>query len=112
MIAEVRDAEMYAFTAAWLKTNEPFRRDILALLEKEGPLLSRDIPDTSVEPWPSSGWTNNRNITRMLESLALRGHVAAPPQLLRRRNSAVVVAQWSSASIAAARAAPWVSTGR
>ena len=34
VIAEVRDAEMHAFTAAWLETNEPFRRDILALLEK------------------------------------------------------------------------------
>ena len=85
VIAEVRDAEMHAFTAAWLETNEPFRRDILALLEKEGPLLSRDIPDTSVEPWPSSGWTNNRNITRMLESLALRGHVAISARKGRQR---------------------------
>jgi uncharacterized protein YcaQ len=85
VIAEVRDAEMHAFTAAWLETNEPFRRDILALLEKEGPLLSRDIPDTSVEPWPSSGWTNNRNITRMLESLALRGHVAISGRKGRQR---------------------------
>ncbi|HET6685643.1 MAG TPA: crosslink repair DNA glycosylase YcaQ family protein [Jiangellaceae bacterium] len=85
VIAEVRDAEMHAFTAAWLETNEPFRRDILALLEKEGPLLSRDIPDTSVEPWPSSGWTNNRNITRMLESLALRGYVAISARKGRQR---------------------------
>jgi uncharacterized protein len=85
VIAEARDAEMDAFTAAWLKTNEPFRRDILALLEKEGPLLSRDIPDTSVEPWPSSGWTNNRNITRMLESLALRGQVAISGRRGRQR---------------------------
>ncbi|GAA2110774.1 winged helix-turn-helix domain-containing protein [Microlunatus panaciterrae] len=85
VIAEVRDAEMYAAGAAWLKANEPFRRDILALLEKEGPLLSRDIPDTSVEPWPSSGWTNNRNITRMLECLALRGQVAISGRKGRQR---------------------------
>ena len=85
VIAEVRDAKMHAFTASWLETNEPFRRDILALLEKEGPLLSRDIPDTSVEPWPSTGWTNNRNITRMLESLALRGHVAISGRKGRQR---------------------------
>ena len=63
----------------------PFHRDILALLEKEGPLLSRDIPDTSVEPWPSSGWTNNRNSTRMLEALALRGHVAISGRKGRQR---------------------------
>ncbi len=80
VIAEVRDGQMHARIAAWLETNEPFRRDILALLEK-----SRDIPDTSVEPWPSSGWTNNRNITRMLESLALRGHVAISGRAGRQR---------------------------
>ncbi len=85
VIAEVRDAEMYASTAAWLDTNVPFRRDILALLAKEGPLLSRDIPDTSIEPWPSSGWTNNRNITKMLELLALRGHVAIAGRKGRQR---------------------------
>src|SRR6266568_4391012 len=85
VIAEVRDGQMHARIAAWLETNEPFRRDILALLEKNGPLLSRDIPDTSVEPWPSSGWTNNRNITRMLESLALRGHVAISGRAGRQR---------------------------
>jgi uncharacterized protein YcaQ len=85
VIAEVRDAEMHATIAAWLAVNEPFRRDILALLEKAGPLLSRDIPDTSVEPWPSSGWTNNRNITRMLESLALRGQVAISGRKGRQR---------------------------
>ena len=85
VIAEVRDAKMRAFAAGWIETNEPFRRDILALLEKEGPLLSRDIPDTSVEPWPSSGWTNNRNVTKMLESLALRGQVAISGRKGRQR---------------------------
>ena len=86
VIAEVRDAEPWPSLAAWLEANEPFRRDILALLEKEGPLLSRDIPDTSVVPWPSSGWTNNRNITRMLESLALRGHIAIAGRKGRQRH--------------------------
>ncbi|MEJ7741270.1 MAG: crosslink repair DNA glycosylase YcaQ family protein [Nocardioidaceae bacterium] len=85
VIAEVRDAEMRPFTEAWFEKNESFRRDILALLEKEGPLLSRDIPDTSVEPWPSSGWTNNRNVTKMLEALALRGHVAISGRKGRQR---------------------------
>jgi len=33
------------------------RRDTLALLEKKRPLLSRDVPETSVEPWPFAGWT-------------------------------------------------------
>jgi uncharacterized protein YcaQ len=85
VIAEIRDAELHPFMAAWLETNEAFRRDILELLGREGPLLSRDIPDTSIEPWPSTGWTNNRNITKMLEALALRGHVAISGRKGRQR---------------------------
>jgi hypothetical protein len=72
VIAEVRDAEPRPSIAEWMDKNEPFRRDILELLERAGPLLSRDMPDTSVVPWPSTGWTNNRNVTRMLELLAVR----------------------------------------
>lgn len=84
-IAEVRQAEPYPQMARWLAVNEPFRRDILARLEAEGPLLSRDIPDTCVEPWPSTGWTNNRNVTKMLEALALRGDVAISGRKGRQR---------------------------
>jgi uncharacterized protein YcaQ len=85
VIAEARHAPKDRFATAWLEANEPFSRDILALLEKQGPLLSRRIPDTSVARWPSSGWTNNRNITKMLESLALHGHVAISGRTGRQR---------------------------
>ncbi|HEX6248556.1 MAG TPA: crosslink repair DNA glycosylase YcaQ family protein [Nocardioidaceae bacterium] len=85
VIAEFRDGGLHPSTREWLEKNEPFRRDIVALLEKEGPLLSRDIPDTSVERWPSSGWTNNRNVTKMLELLALQGHVAISGRKGRQR---------------------------
>jgi hypothetical protein len=61
---------------AWLEANDRFRRDILDLLKASGPLLSRDIPDTAAQPWESTGWTNNRNVTQMLEILALKGEVA------------------------------------
>ncbi|MEV4756314.1 crosslink repair DNA glycosylase YcaQ family protein [Micromonospora sp. NPDC049559] len=84
VIAEV-SAQMHPVTRAWLEKNEPFRRDVLALLTEKGPLLSRDIPDTSVEPWPSSGWTNNRNVTRMLESLARLGVIAISGRKGRQR---------------------------
>jgi uncharacterized protein YcaQ len=60
----------------WLRANDSFRRDVVERLEAEGPLLSRDVPDTSVVPWPSTGWTNNRNVTQMLEFLTMRGEVA------------------------------------
>jgi hypothetical protein len=69
----------------WLRDNDPFRRDILDLLGTSGPLLSRDIPDTSVVAWPSTGWTNNRNVTQMLEFLMLRGEVAIAGRRGRQR---------------------------
>ncbi|OFE15657.1 hypothetical protein BA895_22095 [Humibacillus sp. DSM 29435] len=85
VIAEMNRAEAQPFMAPWLATNEPFRRDILDTLHQSGPLLSREIPDTSVEPWPSSGWTNNRNTTKMLEALAHRGHIAISGRKGRQR---------------------------
>jgi uncharacterized protein YcaQ len=69
----------------WLRANDRFRRDILDRLGASGPLLSRDIPDTSVVPWPSTGWTNDRNVTLMLEFLTLRGDVAIAGRLGRQR---------------------------
>ena len=49
---------------------------MVARLRDSGPLLSRDVPDTCQVPWPSTGWTNNRNVTQMLELLSARGEVA------------------------------------
>ncbi|WP_377508068.1 DNA glycosylase AlkZ-like family protein [Micromonospora vulcania] len=69
----------------WLRRNDSFRRDVLDLLGRSGPLLSRDIPDTCAVPWPSSGWTNNRNVTQMLEFLVLRGEVAIAGRQGRQR---------------------------
>lgn len=69
----------------WLRTNDPFRRDVLARLRDAGPLTSRDVPDTSVVPWSSSGWTGDRNVIQMLEFLALRGEVAIVARRKRER---------------------------
>jgi len=69
----------------WLRDNDPFRRDILDRLRSSGPLTSRDIPDTSAVPWPSTGWTNNRNVTLMLELLVVRGEVAITSRVGRER---------------------------
>jgi uncharacterized protein len=69
----------------WVERNDRFRRDVLELLEARGPLLSRDIPDTHVAPWPSTGWTNNRNVTQMLELLAMRGEIAVAGRRGRQR---------------------------
>jgi len=75
----------YEKTREWLRDNDPFRRDVLDRLAGSGALSSRDIPDTSVVPWPSTGWTNNRNVTQMLEFLAMRGEVAIAGRVGRER---------------------------
>lgn len=69
----------------WLQANDRFRRDILDRLGTSGALQSRDIPDTSVVPWPSSGWTNDRNVTQMLEFLMMRGEIAITGRVGRQR---------------------------
>lgn len=60
----------------WVAANDSFRADILARLAAEGPLPSTAIPDTCQVPWQSSGWTNDKNVVRMLELLNRQGDVA------------------------------------
>jgi uncharacterized protein len=69
----------------WLAENDAFRRDVLDLLRRSGPLVSRDVPDSGVVPWESSGWTGNRNVTQMLEFLNARGEVAVAGRVGRQR---------------------------
>lgn len=54
-------------------------------LRDAGPLHSRDVRDTSQVPWGSTGWTNNRNVTQMLEFLSVRGEVAIAGRVGRQR---------------------------
>ena len=84
-LAGAADRPTYHTSRAWLRDNDRFRRDILELLERSGPLASRDVPDTCVVPWASSGWTNNRNVTQMLEYLQNRGEVAISGRVGRER---------------------------
>ena len=84
-LAGAADRPSYQRTRAWLRDNDRFRRDILEQLGSSGPLSSRDIPDTCVVPWASSGWTHERNVTQMLEILMTRGEVAIAGRLGRER---------------------------
>jgi uncharacterized protein YcaQ len=72
-------------TRRWLRDNDRSRREILQLLKRSGPLASRDIPDTCAVPWASTGWTNNRNVTMMLELMQARGEVAIAGRVGRER---------------------------
>ena len=58
---------------------------MLKLLRRSGPLTSREIPDTCAVPWASTGWTNNRNVTQMLEFLMMRGEIAIARRVGRER---------------------------
>jgi uncharacterized protein YcaQ len=84
-LAGAADWPPYERTRQWLQANDSFRRDVLELLADSGPLSSRGIPDTCVVPWASTGWTNNRNVTQMLECLMMRGEVAIAGRIGRER---------------------------
>jgi uncharacterized protein len=60
----------------WVEANDRCRRDILTRLRDAGPLSSRELPDTCEKPWTSTGWTNNKNVSQLLEFMVQRGEVA------------------------------------
>ena len=64
------------FLRDWVRANDACRLDILGRLERSGPLPSRDLPDSCTVPWQSTGWTNNKNVTRLLEFMERRGEIA------------------------------------
>jgi uncharacterized protein len=65
-----------AYYRDWVHANDACRLDILDRLGSSGPLASRGLPDTCKVPWRSTGWTNNRNVTQLLEFMVSRGEVA------------------------------------
>jgi uncharacterized protein YcaQ len=85
VLAEADGWPTYEKPRLWLRDNDRFRRDILDRLADSGPLTSRDIPDSSVVPWASTGWTKNRNVTQMLEFLMMRGEIAIAGRVRRER---------------------------
>lgn len=71
--------------ADWVEANDGCRQDILDKLLDEGPLPSRSLPDTTVVPWQSSGWNNDRNVRMMLERMVSRGEIARAGYVGRER---------------------------
>lgn len=87
-MAEWQHGELFGWRQSlrqWVMDNDACRRDILAQLDASGPLTSRDLPDTCVRPWKSTGWTNNRNVSQLLEMMVLRGEVAIAGRAGRER---------------------------
>ncbi|MGO8891710.1 MAG: winged helix-turn-helix domain-containing protein [Streptosporangiaceae bacterium] len=79
----IHRAMMRAYTATvesqqkrdWLAANEEFRRYVVDLLRYSGPLPGDAIEDRSAVNWTSTGWTNGRNVERMLDILWKQGVV-------------------------------------
>jgi uncharacterized protein YcaQ len=71
---ELRDWQEH--TRDWVEANKGCRLDILERLRADGPLPARELPDTCAVPWKSSGWTNHRNVSRLLGFMMRRGEVA------------------------------------
>jgi uncharacterized protein len=69
----------------WVAANDRCRRDVLARLRAEGPLPSRVLPDSCELPWESTGWTNNKNVIRLLDFMAARGEIAVAGRAGRDR---------------------------
>jgi uncharacterized protein YcaQ len=70
---------------AWVEANDACRLDIVQELRSEGPMPARAFPDSCVVPWRSSGWTNNRNVVRLLDFMEARGEVAVSSREGRER---------------------------
>ncbi len=58
----------------WMAANATLKRSVLARIRREGPVPARRLSGTPAsESWRSSGWTNERNVDRMLGSLWASG---------------------------------------
>lgn len=68
-------------TLSWLKSNERLAKRIKQTLKKRGPIPSREIEDASDTGWKSSGWSNERNVSRMLELMLFQGQVMVSGRL-------------------------------
>lgn len=83
MVPLMRARQLRAASREYLEANAAFRKDVLARLRAEGPLLASEIPDTSVvQRSNESGWYGSNQVPRMLELLSVIGEVA----VVRREN--------------------------
>src|SRR2546422_1322804 len=62
-------------TREFLSANRALQRHVLSALRARGPLRLRDFENRVTSGWRSSGWTNERNVERMLDILQVTGIV-------------------------------------
>jgi len=74
-VSPIGEAKRARLIRSWLADNEALRRHILEELKRRGPLGTGDFEDLAARSWRSSGWSDARNVSRMLELLGARGEV-------------------------------------
>ena len=62
-------------TRKWVEKNRDLHAHIRRRMEAEGPLLSRQLEDTSSADWQSTGWTRGRNVSQMLDYMWTMGEI-------------------------------------
>jgi hypothetical protein len=69
-------SKRHAWIRDFMHTNRRFRRYLLAELERNGPLLSRDLEHDLMTPGDDHRWWGRRQSRLMLDILAGRGEIA------------------------------------
>ncbi len=59
----------------WLEQNSEFRDYVLNELRARGPMQLKEFPDRTSSGWTSTGWTGNRNVSKMLDFLWVQGKI-------------------------------------
>jgi uncharacterized protein len=84
---------------SFMDENRTMRRRIMRRLRAEGPLPASALEDGGVRRWDSTGWTDGRNVGRMLDFLWVTGRVLVAGRRGRTR-------QWDVAEEALLDAPP------
>jgi uncharacterized protein YcaQ len=71
-----RRANVHPWTREFLAENARFRRYVLRELERNGPMLSRDLKADLLPPSEPHRWWGTRQVRLMLEVLQLHGEIA------------------------------------
>jgi uncharacterized protein YcaQ len=69
----------------FLRTNARFRRHVLRELERNGPLLSRDLENDLMPPGQGHRWWGDRQVRLMLEILTVRGEIGVAGRVGKQR---------------------------
>jgi uncharacterized protein YcaQ len=69
----------------FLRTNARFRRHVLRELERNGPLLSRDLEHDLMPSGHGHRWWGDRQVRLMLEILTMRGEIAVAGRVGKQR---------------------------